>query len=172
MCLTGKSLRLQLFLPYTGSLTNNRYHYMDRTGTIRLEKEKFVLPAGWEWTSDWQVDVNESTDQEGWRYRSTHGYGTYILLGLRCDLLLHSICSGGRTIRRFIGWITIDSGGGSGQGDRWKRNNGECTIKPQSHTYAFPSEFPITWLTVFLSVLPGCMSFAIAGTENSALSFW
>ena len=52
----------------------NRYHWMDRTGTIKLAKKKFKLPEGWEWTSDWTLDVNLSTDEQGWQYRWRHRF--------------------------------------------------------------------------------------------------
>eukprot|EP01087_Luapelamoeba_hula_P016106 TRINITY_DN4921_c0_g2_i1.p1 TRINITY_DN4921_c0_g2~~TRINITY_DN4921_c0_g2_i1.p1 ORF type:complete len:755 (-),score=90.41 TRINITY_DN4921_c0_g2_i1:29-2293(-) len=46
----------------------NRHPWSDRSGYSPLWKDKFYLPKGWSWVSDWEVDINEHTDKDGWRY--------------------------------------------------------------------------------------------------------
>uniref|UniRef100_F7CDX8 C2 domain-containing protein n=1 Tax=Xenopus tropicalis TaxID=8364 RepID=F7CDX8_XENTR len=42
----------------------NHHKFSDATGTIKLRKKSFVVPEGWKWESDWQVDNERSLPNE------------------------------------------------------------------------------------------------------------
>jgi len=48
----------------------SKLRYTERSGTLEYTQE-FVLPAGWEWTTDWTPEITSKTDPDGWFY-STH----------------------------------------------------------------------------------------------------
>ncbi|XP_041424830.1 myoferlin-like [Xenopus laevis] len=42
----------------------NHHKFSDATGTVKLKKKSFVVPEGWKWESDWQVDNERSLPHE------------------------------------------------------------------------------------------------------------
>ncbi|XP_041427025.1 myoferlin-like [Xenopus laevis] len=42
----------------------NHHKFSDATGTVKLKKKKFVVPEGWKWESDWQVNNERSLPHE------------------------------------------------------------------------------------------------------------
>jgi hypothetical protein len=54
-------------------LTNDSPEWTDMTCTLRMARERVMLPdSNWIWVNDWAVDLNgklgESTDTDGWEY--------------------------------------------------------------------------------------------------------
>jgi len=63
----------QRYMPMMGwkvpYLPNDRKGFSDKTGSNERTKNSVALPSGWQWTTDWNVDIVEkSTDSEGWTY--------------------------------------------------------------------------------------------------------
>ncbi|CAB1338056.1 unnamed protein product [Coregonus sp. 'balchen'] len=60
-----------------------RYKYSDMTGKLKLKREYFMPPRGWEWEgewfidpekgweAEWTVDDNRAVDEKGWEYGIT-----------------------------------------------------------------------------------------------------
>eukprot|EP00079_Xenopus_tropicalis_P023312 XP_012815625.1 PREDICTED: LOW QUALITY PROTEIN: myoferlin-like [Xenopus tropicalis] len=42
----------------------NHHKFSDATGTVKLKKKSFVVPEGWKWESDWQLDKERSLPNE------------------------------------------------------------------------------------------------------------
>ena len=50
-------------------LPTDRYHYSDVTGKKECRRDKWPLPSGYVWQTEWTVRVEEGkTDKDGWLY--------------------------------------------------------------------------------------------------------
>eukprot|EP01112_Ceratiomyxa_fruticulosa_P019037 TRINITY_DN6167_c0_g1_i1.p1 TRINITY_DN6167_c0_g1~~TRINITY_DN6167_c0_g1_i1.p1 ORF type:complete len:704 (-),score=129.97 TRINITY_DN6167_c0_g1_i1:139-2250(-) len=69
-------------LPLLGYSTNHLgptdpYAYTDVTSTLHLERDRYQLPNGWSWTSDWTPKVVQGeTDKDGWKYAHSFFFQT------------------------------------------------------------------------------------------------
>ncbi|XP_047127416.1 myoferlin isoform X1 [Hydra vulgaris] len=62
----------------SGNWGTSTIPYTNVQGDEIEHRDKTVLPEGWKWVDDWQIDVNRACDEEGWEYcieATTGGWG-------------------------------------------------------------------------------------------------
>ena len=48
--------------------------FTDQLGKTCIDKVDFYLPHNWHWLSNWQIDINENTDINGWLYYTSSDF--------------------------------------------------------------------------------------------------